>query len=68
MDPSPTLDVGERDPGRRTLAAAAILAAVVAALLSGLQIHLVLQPHFSPSLTALPVTATSSCLMTSAPP
>jgi hypothetical protein len=40
MDSSPTLDVGEREPGRRALAAAAILAAVVAALLSGLQIHL----------------------------
>jgi hypothetical protein len=39
MDPDVT-DVADADPGKRVLAAVAILASVVIALLSGLQIHL----------------------------
>jgi hypothetical protein len=40
MDPSDLHGVADRDPGKQVLAVVAILASVVTALLSGLQIHL----------------------------
>jgi hypothetical protein len=40
MDPSDALGIGERERSKRLLAAVAVMGAVVAALLAGLQVHL----------------------------
>jgi hypothetical protein len=52
MDPSDALGVGKREPVARGLSAVAIMAAVVAALLSGLQVHLANQEQRAHMLAA----------------